>query len=128
MSGYGESAEDSQFTYESLIGEWESDWTSVEGESQRLTLTALQISAFSRHFKDGKSIKVVSHADDIEILDDIIIIKYYGDNQDLVYKLVLSGWHLESSDGRQSAMYGMIFLCRDNTQFNGFPVSFKPAR
>lgn len=124
---YGDSHSTFPFTYESVVGDWHSNWTSVKGEEQSLQIRMDGTTRFTREFDNGTLIDVFSSKEDTQVLDDIILVTYYDGDFGIRYKLVLSGWHIQEGKTEASAMYGMLFLYQEGRQFNGFPVSFRPA-
>ncbi|MBN7799195.1 hypothetical protein [Parahaliea mediterranea] len=127
LPAFANSDSNTSFSLESIAGVWKSNWTSVPGEKQTLTFQEPGDSKFLRIFPDGDEIHVSASISDTTILDDIILIEYYDGDFGIRYKLVLSGWHVEEGGKRASAIYGTMFLYQNGRQFNGFPVSFRPA-
>lgn len=100
------------------VGDWESDWAAVNGESQKLTINSNNSSVFVRHFKNGE--EQILKSETMEIVDDIIIINYKSKENALIYKLVLSGW----SSYKKLKLYGTMFMYNNGTQYNGLPITF----
>ena len=101
------------------IGTWTSEWTVIEGEKQILIITKDKSSRFERNFNDNN--KQIFKSNNIEYLDDLLIIKYNNYKGQLVFKLVLSGWH---SYGKYK-LYGTMYMYNEGTQYNGLTVSLK---
>lgn len=114
-------------SYKNIVGSWEANWTAVNGELQNIEFTKSGASTFTRKFKDGDVIEVTSTPKDLQILDDIIVFKYYDGDFGIRYKLVLSGWALEDEGEKAKVLYGTLFLYQLGKQFNGFSVSFVPS-
>ena len=104
------------------VGKWVSLWAATKGETQFIYINQDMSSRLERHFsKDDKQI-LYSKPGDLDSIEDILIFRYL-ENNNLVYKLALSGW----KSGSVHQMYGTLFLYKDGKQFNGLPVSFGKA-
>ena len=102
-----------------VAGIWRASWVAVKGEQQTLIISENMSSTFTRIFNDGK--KQIFEASKLEIVDDLIIVKYESKDKASGYKLVLSGWSRES----KSVLYGTMFMYKSGEQFNGLPVTFQ---
>ena len=76
---------------------------------------------FERKFDHGNNQKFDSPASLFTQQEDLLIIKYNNKQNELRYKLVLSGWRT----GDTYALYGFMYMYRNGKQFNGLPVSFR---
>ena len=103
------------------IGTWVTHGrTSVKGEKQKLIINKDDSSYFERNF-DKNNQKFNSPAALFSHQEDLLIIKYNNKDNELRYKLVLSGWR----SGETYALYGFMYMYSDGKQFNGLPVSFR---
>ena len=105
-------------------GLWVSNRAAVKGEAQTLTIQNDFSSKFERTFVDAENQLYSANKSQIEIKEDLIIIKYGEKESGLRYKLVLSGW----KSGDTKALYGTMFMYREGKQFNGLPVSFRSSQ
>ena len=112
------------FDFESVVGTWVSDRVSVAGEQQILVFKNSGETEFERDMPNRGVLSYASKAQDFQMEEDIIILKYFTNEFGLTYKMVLSGWHIQESDVKASKIYGMLFLYQNGRQYNGFPVSF----
>lgn len=76
---------------------------------------------FTRTFDSGKTQTFSALQKDIIFSNEFIIIPFSADNQ-LRYKLVISGWRSEHN----KLIFGTLYLYSEGQLFNGIPVSFKP--
>jgi hypothetical protein len=103
------------------IGTWVTHGrTSVKGEKQILIINQDNSSYFERKFDDNNQ-QFNSPVSLFAQQDDLLIIKYNNKDNELRYKLVLSGWR----SGEIYAIYGFMYMYSDGKQFNGLPVSFR---
>jgi len=100
------------------IGIWESSWTVVEGEKQRLIFDSNLLIIFERQFDNEENQKFETK--NIELIGDILIIRYDDKDDHLIYKLVLSGW----KSSKTKRLYGTLYMYKNGKQFNGLPLSF----
>ena len=103
---------------EDYIGVWESDWTAMKEEKQILIFTSSNEVSFKRVFKDNN--EQYFETKNVKNIDDIVLLKFLDASGNLVYKLVLSGWKIET----KMKIYGTMFMYKHNVQFNGIPISF----
>ena len=100
-------------------GEYTSDWVAVKGEKQALRINGDHSSEFVRTFEAGDSQRFQSKS--FQLVEDVLIIKYFKESGALAYKLILSGWKIDEI----KALYGTMYMYRDGKQYNGLPVSFR---
>ena len=100
-------------------GEWHSDWTAFNDETQVLIINNDLSSSFTRKSKDHNGKSITAKSTSAEINQDLLIL-VFGSGSMLNSKLVLSGWKLE----HMKKLYGTLYMYRDGKQFNGVPVSF----
>jgi len=99
------------------VGEWKSNWVAVEGAQQRLIISSDKSSIFEIKYEENvQQYKSKS----IEIIDDLLVIKYSFNEGNNLYKLVLSGWRI----GTSKRLYGTMYIYKNGDNFNGLPVSF----
>jgi len=100
-------------------GEYISEWVAVKGEKQALRINGDHSSEFLRTFEAGDSQRFQSKS--FQLVEDVLIIKYFKESGALAYKLILSGWKIDEI----KALYGTMYMYRDGKQYNGLPVSFR---
>ncbi len=103
------------------IGTWVTHGkTPVKDEKQSLIINKDNSSYFERNF-DGNKQMFNSPSSLFLKQEDLLIIKYNNKDNELRYKLVLSGWR----SGETYALYGFMYMYSEGKQFNGLPVSFR---
>ena len=74
-----------------------------------------------RIFNGDKAQINTAKLDDITFINDFLIIPLSRNNQ-VYYKLVISGWRSEHS----TLIFGTLYLYDNGQLYNGIPISFKP--
>lgn len=103
-----------------LNGSWKSYRSTTKGEINRLVIDLKNGGVFERQFSRAKNQKAAFDASDIQLVENLLIIKTKTNKYSRSYKLVLEGWKLN----RQKMLFGTLFMYSEGTLFNGLPISF----
>ena len=105
------------------VGKWVPHYKSNSKVSEIIYINSDMSSKLEQAFKNGNKQILESKANELEIIGDILVFKYYYKNK-LVNKTVLSGWKTRNI----YQIYGIMYLYNEGKQFNGLPISFRKAK
>jgi hypothetical protein len=108
-------------TVDDLAGYWPShkDLT-PDGVSMTLTIEKNGFVTFKRNRGDKIISDLKTSFDHISVFQDIIIIPFFDDSNEVSFKLVLSGWKNISG----AMLYGTMIVYKWGEQQTGAPITF----